>query len=327
VRNRAGKTAILAALAVGITVGWELSGRTPAFSSSQSSAGVGESKIIAGSIAIQPNPSLKTNDYQDAVYYLDYRAGRLIVTIPPSLQSTTARRSMLDRLSLSKQENNNNGSKDPSFLDNRVERDLVKDFQIAPGSSANFLMAVGQAGDVWSRLYVVETVSRKVATYRAEVRKVANASHPRFDLLDIRGFGDEHTPPLGKTSVTTGPIAMMLNHVLDAAVNQDAVYILDETNGRLWVSAPAMIQGGAGPTKTIENFVEYDLRKDFKMSANVPARFVMTIGRVGMVNAPIYVFEEISRRVGVYRISPSMKGVQVRLWIQLMEFKSIAPEK
>ncbi len=324
-RNRTGKTAIIAALAIGIAVGWELSGRTPAFSSSQSSAVVGESKIIAGSIAIQPNPSLKTNDYQDAVYYLDYRAGRLIVTIPPSLQSTQPRRSMLDRLSLNKQEHSN-GGRDPSFLDTRVERDLVKDFQIAPGTSANFLMATGQAGDVWSRLYVVETVSRKVATYRAEVRKVANAPHPRFDLLDIRGFGDDRTPPLGKTSVTTGPIAMMLNHVLDAAVNQDAVYILDETNGRLWVSAPAMIQGGGGPNKTIENFVEHDFRKDFKLTANAPARFVMTIGRVGMVNAPIYVYEENSRHVGVYRISPSMKGMQVRLWVQMMESKSLAPE-
>jgi hypothetical protein len=107
---------------------------------------------------------------QDALYYLDYKAGKLLGTIPSYQQSGATVR----------------------LIDTFAERDLVADFKLENaelGRAPHFLMAtcdIGAYSMGWAPLFVFETETNQVATYRIQQQSVGTSSKPSFELLDLR---------------------------------------------------------------------------------------------------------------------------------------------
>ncbi len=285
----------------------------------QPSRTTGLDAIVPSPIEMMPNPNLKTSIYRDAIYFLDYKAGRLIVTIPPDLQKTGASSSgLFSKLKFREKAPQNN----PSMFDAKASRDLVADFQLAPTSPARFFMATGQTGEMWANLYVLESSTHKLNVYKTTTKKNSeNVSFPIFELLETRIVGDPSKGPMGDVSIQTGSISMFFNPVLQAAVSHDAIYILDADEGKLWVSAPAMVNSGG--RKVIEPFAERNLRVDFKLPPSTPVRFVMSIGRIGMAISPLYVFETNSKLAGIYRAEPRSSGTSTEIVIQNMQVQSL----
>jgi hypothetical protein len=155
-------------LLIGLVVGWSLASMQPAkVQADREDPGV-EDQIAAGPVSIEHNPGLKIQVARDAIYYLDYKGGRLLAAIPSSMQSGRV----------------------AHMLDSFAERDLVADFKLVPGSaSPHFLMTTGTMGALdgaWAPLFVFESTSKQVATYRVTPLMVGNVSKPRFDLIEIR---------------------------------------------------------------------------------------------------------------------------------------------
>ena len=95
----------------------------------------------------------------EALYYLDYKGGRLMGTIP-SLHQTV-------------------GSS--HYIGAFADRDLVADFKLDldNGPRPRFLMttgALGIYGAGWSPLYVFETTSNQLAVYRIHQQSVGTSS-------------------------------------------------------------------------------------------------------------------------------------------------------
>jgi hypothetical protein len=123
----------------------------------------GDSVVVTGPISMQVNPGTNVVFRQDALYFLDYKGGRLLASIPEQLQV---------------------GGK-TQVLGNFAERDLVNDFRLSPGITPKFLMTVGElgmSGFGWAPLYVFETSSKQVAVYRVQ----SSGQGPQFDLLEIK---------------------------------------------------------------------------------------------------------------------------------------------
>ena len=98
---------------------------------------------------VRYNEGTKVQIPQDALYYLDYKGGRLLATIPSFRQSVGATQ-MLDRF---------------------AERDLVADFKIDldNGPRPHFLMTTGALGSYsegWAPLFVFESTTNQVAVYK-----------------------------------------------------------------------------------------------------------------------------------------------------------------
>jgi hypothetical protein len=167
-RNRAVPSWLV--LTIGVTVGWTLAAFRPAPVQADRGGPGGEDLIASGPVAIEHNAGLKIQVPHDAVYYLDYKGGRLLAVVP-SLRQTVGGTQMLG-----------------SF----AERDLVKDFKLTPGSSTpHFLMTTGTLGALngaWGALYVFETSTKQVATYRVFQQTVGGSPQPRFDLLEVRSM-------------------------------------------------------------------------------------------------------------------------------------------
>jgi hypothetical protein len=157
-------------LAIGLLVGWTLAATRPAHGRADLGVAAGEDLITAGPISIEYNEALKSPVPRDAIYYLDYRGGRLLATIPSPLQSGNVKR----------------------VIDSFAERDLVADFKLAAGSSSpHFMMTTGTMGALngaWAPLFVFETNSKQVATYKLVPQTIGNTSKPLFELLEIRAM-------------------------------------------------------------------------------------------------------------------------------------------
>ncbi len=135
-----------------------------------------EPLLVTGPAFVTYNEGSKTQVAQDAVYYLDYRAGKLLATIPRPKPSGT------------------NGK----FFDSFAERDLVADFKLdnTPGPPPRFLMTTGSIstgsnnryGDGWAALYVVETTTRQMAAYKIEQSQIGARSKLKFELLEVSPF-------------------------------------------------------------------------------------------------------------------------------------------
>ena len=136
-------------------------------------------QIASGPISIEHNPGLKIQVDHDAIYYLDYKGGRLLATVPSTRTSVGGTR----------------------MIEGFAERDLVADFHLTAGSAdPEFLMTTGTLGalnDAWAPLYVFEAGSKQVATYRLTPQTVGMSAKPRFDLLEIRPL-----PPVALTAGT-----------------------------------------------------------------------------------------------------------------------------
>ena len=168
----------------GLVMGWALASPRwqPLRASSEGRAGGDEPLLATGPAFLTYNEGAKTQVAQDAVYYLDYRAGKLLATIPQVKPSGS-------------------GGK---LIDAFAERDLVADFKLdnTPGPQPHFLMTTGSIstgsnnryGDGWAALYVVETTTRQIAAYKVDQTQVGARSKLKFEILDVRPLGAP-TPP------------------------------------------------------------------------------------------------------------------------------------
>src|SRR4029079_13219241 len=127
-------------LTLGLVIGLALAARRPTQLQAGGSDRAGEAALTSGAVAIGYDEGTKTQIPQDALYYLDYKAGKLLATIPTYRQTAQSTR----------------------YLEPFAERDLVSDFKIDVdnGARPHFLMTTGQCGVFgggWAPLFVFET--------------------------------------------------------------------------------------------------------------------------------------------------------------------------
>ncbi|CAN5897305.1 hypothetical protein BH23PLA1_BH23PLA1_23560 [soil metagenome] len=125
----------------------------------------GDSIVATGAVSIQVNPTTKVVFRQDALYFLDYKGGRLMATVPDQIQT----------------------GKGTKVLGHFTTRDLIADFRLPPGTTPKFLMTVGEigvSGFGWAPLYVFETSTKQVAVYQVQL----GDSQPQFDLIERKNL-------------------------------------------------------------------------------------------------------------------------------------------
>jgi hypothetical protein len=170
-------------LLAGLATGWTLaSTRTPALRA-QGGDRWEESILTAGPTFIRYDRGSEVQVAQDAIYYLDYRRGTLVGTIPTSKQTAA-------------------GS---SMIEGFAERDLVADFRIDVdnGPTPHFLMTTGSVyqgsgsafGTGWAPLFVFETTTRQVAAYKIEQKQIGTSNQIRFELVELKPFGRTPAAP------------------------------------------------------------------------------------------------------------------------------------
>jgi hypothetical protein len=160
-------------LLVGLALGWGLAhGPAPTLQAHGSGSDrSGESILTAGPVMIRYNEGMKIQVPQDALYFLDYKAGRLLATIPTMQQSVGSTK----------------------MLDSFAERDLVADFKldVENGSRPHFLMTTGALGVYsggWAPLYVFESTTNQVAVYKIEQVTLGRSSQAKLELVELRSL-------------------------------------------------------------------------------------------------------------------------------------------
>jgi hypothetical protein len=165
-------------LLAGVAIGWGLaSSRAPKLLANGADRW-GDRALAAGPIAIEMTAD-KIPVAQDAIYYLNYSTGKLFTTIP-SYQQTAGGTQVFTEF---------------------AERDLIADFAIKPGMNPHFLMTTGSLGTRgagWAPLFVVETESGQVITYKVTAQATPGSNRPSFQLLDRRV-----DPRLGRAIAST----------------------------------------------------------------------------------------------------------------------------
>ena len=131
----------------------------------------GESIMTTGPILERFVEGYKIQLAQDALYYLDYKTGRLLATVPSFQQSTGSAR----------------------LVDTFAERDLVADLKIDldKGAQPHFLMTTGSVGtynEGWAPLFVFEASTQQVAVYKVQQQTVGTVAQPKFELLQVKSF-------------------------------------------------------------------------------------------------------------------------------------------
>jgi len=157
------------ALGLGVVLGWVLASSPRRVLHAHGGDRWGETIVASGPIMIRYDERLKAPLAQDALYYLDYRGGRLLTTVPSYQQSGGTTK----------------------LLNTFAERDLIADFKldIDGGPRPHFLMTTGSLGtysEGWAPLYVFETTTNQVATYKVQQQTVGTSSRPSFELLEVR---------------------------------------------------------------------------------------------------------------------------------------------
>jgi hypothetical protein len=158
-------------LLAGMAIGWGSSRLPTPVVRANAGDRSGESILATGPVFVRYNEGTKVQTPQDALYYLDYKGGRLLGTIPSYHNSLGA----------------------VKLFDEFVERDLVADFKIDVdnGARPRFLMSTGSLGvysDGWAPLYVFESTTSQVAVYKIQQQTIGVASRPKFELVEIRSF-------------------------------------------------------------------------------------------------------------------------------------------
>lgn len=155
----------------GLTLGWISSGGlNPKPLLANGADRWGERALTSGPITIESAGDDKhpISIPQDALYYLNYSTGKLFATVPSVQQTSISTRVHADF----------------------AERDLITDFGIKPGTNPHFLMTTANLGfrnSGWAPLFVVETETGQVATYKVTLHATAtNATRPQFQLIDRR---------------------------------------------------------------------------------------------------------------------------------------------
>ena len=153
-------------LLAGIAIGWFLAESKPRLVLANGADRWGDRALLSGSIAVELTAD-KIPVSQDALYYLNYSTGKLMASVP-SLQQTTGKSSVFGDF---------------------AERDLIADFGIKPGQNPHFLMTTASLGvrtAGWSPLFVVETETGQVASYKVSSQNTIGSTRPTFQLLDRR---------------------------------------------------------------------------------------------------------------------------------------------
>lgn len=163
-------------LTVGLFLGWAMASIRPAPLVAGGGDRSGESIVVTGPIMIRYDEGSKVQIPLEALYILDYKAGKLVGTVP-SMQQTT---------------------KGSRYLGTLAERDLAPDFKLDldTGPRPKFLMTTGSLGAYsggWAPLYVIETTTNQVGVYRIVQQTVGTRSATRFELLEMRSLAA--TPP------------------------------------------------------------------------------------------------------------------------------------
>jgi hypothetical protein len=128
--------------------------------------------------------------------------------------------------------------------------------------------------------------------------------------------------------VATGPVMVRFDEGTKAAIATDAIYFIDYSGGRLLATIPTYRQ--TNKLSLIDKFEERDLVADFKIDLDqVKPRFLMTTGSLGAYTdgwAPLYVFEIVTKRLGVYRLQTQQSvGQPSQPKFELVELRSYAP--
>jgi hypothetical protein len=161
------------ALLMGVALGWALSSLRPAPLRAGAGDRSGESIVATGAVLVRYDEGAKAPIPLDAVYLLDYKAGRLLATVPSYQQTTSS----------------------THIIDTFVERDLVADFKLDldTGPLPHFLMTTGSLGPYtsgWAPLYVFETTTKQMGVFRIQLQQsTAKSSRPQFELIQLRSYG------------------------------------------------------------------------------------------------------------------------------------------
>ncbi|MEW4567232.1 hypothetical protein AB1L88_05135 [Tautonia sp. JC769] len=154
----------------GLLLGWlAASYSTPSLRAGQGDRS-GDSILATGPVSVEMDRVTRQLSTTDAVYYLDYSRGRLLATIPALKQTVSG----------------------TEVLGDFATRDLVADFQPPRGATPRFVMTVGQlglgTGTGWAPLYVLETRSNTMATYRLTPGPLRPGAEqpPTFELLELK---------------------------------------------------------------------------------------------------------------------------------------------
>ena len=159
-------------LLTGVLLGWMLASLRQAPARAGAGDRSGESVLATGPVLVRYDEGAKAPIPLDALYFLDYKGGRLMATVPAFRQAGAM----------------------PHLIDTFAERDLAADFQLKldTGPRPHFLMTTGSLGTYssgWAPLYVFETTTNQLGVYRVQTSQtVGTISRPRFDLVERRSY-------------------------------------------------------------------------------------------------------------------------------------------
>lgn len=164
-------------LVLGIFLGWVLATMRPVPIRASGGDHSGESIVTTGPIMIRYDEGNKIQIPLEALYILDYEAGRLFGTVP-SLRQTV---------------------KSSNYIGGIAERDLVADFKIDldNGRKPHFLMTTGSLGTYgggWSPLYVYENSTNQIAMYRIHEQTIGMRVNTRLELLEVKSLARAGEP-------------------------------------------------------------------------------------------------------------------------------------
>lgn len=165
-------------LFAGVGLGLVLAGSRPSKILAVGGDRSGESILATGAVAVEYDEGNKIQVPREALYYLDYKAGKLLATIPTYRQSVNS----------------------TTYLEPFAERDLVDDFKIDldNGPRPRFLMTTGQLGTFgggWAPLFVFEATTGRVGVYRVQQQSIGLRNQLRFELLEMRSIKPEDPAP------------------------------------------------------------------------------------------------------------------------------------
>jgi hypothetical protein len=167
-----------AVLLLGLTAGWSLSLFKAAPLHARAGDRLGETILTTGPVLMRYDEATKSSISLDAVYILDYKAGRLLASLPTYRQSTSS----------------------TTIIEAFVERDLVADFKLDldTGRPPHFMMTTGSLGPYtagWAPLYVIETNSNQMGVYRIQLQQTsAKSSRPKFELVQLKSYAETKIP-------------------------------------------------------------------------------------------------------------------------------------
>ncbi len=129
----------------------------------------------------------------------------------------------------------------------------------------------------------------------------------------------------GDSILTTGVASMEYDKAKQMNVAKDAVYYLDYEGARLLATVPS-IQQAPGQIRVLGDFAERDLIADFALPRNLVPHFVMTTGGLGARGetwSPIYVVEQSTKQIAVYRVVEQRTATSSKPRFELLERRPI----